>query len=42
MVKKYPPEEGEEITGVPADLIKEAAIMYAKADNAAIIYSQWV
>ncbi|EKQ51606.1 MAG: formate dehydrogenase, alpha subunit, archaeal-type [Methanobacterium sp. Maddingley MBC34] len=42
MVKQYPPEEAEKITGVPADLIKEAAIMYAKADSAALLFSMGI
>lgn len=42
VVKKYPPEKVAEITGASADLIKEAARMYAKADNAGIIYSMGI
>ena len=42
MVKKYPPEEAEKITGVPADLIREAALMYAKADNASLLFSMGI
>ena len=35
-VQHFTPEEGHRLTGVPADLIKEAARMYAKAKTAAI------
>lgn len=42
VVKNYPLEKVESITRAPADLIKEAAITYAKADNAAIIYSMGI
>lgn len=42
VVMKYPPEKVADITDASADLIKEAAIMYAKADNAAIIYSMGI
>jgi formate dehydrogenase (coenzyme F420) alpha subunit len=42
VVMKYPPEKVADITEASADLIKEAAIMYGKADNAAIIYSMGI
>ncbi|MDY9924223.1 formate dehydrogenase subunit alpha [Methanobacterium sp.] len=42
VVMKYPPEKVADITEASADLIKEAARMYAKADNAAIIYSMGI
>lgn len=42
VVKNYPPEKVESITEASADLIREAAIMYAKADNAAIVYSMGI
>jgi len=42
VVMKYPPEKVADITEASADLIKEAAMMYAKADNAAIIYSMGI
>jgi formate dehydrogenase major subunit len=42
MVKKYPPEEVAKITGVAPELIREAAIMYAKADNAALLFSMGI
>jgi formate dehydrogenase alpha subunit len=35
-------EQAEEITGVPAEKIKEAAIAYAKADRACILYDQGI
>ena len=38
-VQHFTPEEGHRLTGVPADLIKEAARMYAKAKTAAIFPS---
>ena len=37
-VLKYDPKKVEKITGVPADLIREAAREYAKADKAALLY----
>ena len=37
-VKEYPPEKAEEITGVPAELIRSAARAYAQAENALILY----
>jgi formate dehydrogenase major subunit len=42
MVKKYPVEEVSKITGVAPELIREAAIMYAKADNAALLFSMGI
>jgi formate dehydrogenase alpha subunit len=39
VVSKYTPEMAEEITQVPADVIRDIAIKYAKADKAAIVYS---
>jgi len=42
VVKKYPPEKVAEITEASPDLIKEAAIMYAKAENAAVVYSMGI
>ena len=38
-VKGFTPEKAEEITGVPAQLIRQAARMYGKAERAAIIGS---
>ncbi len=37
-VKEYPPEKAQEITGVPAELIRSAARSYAQAENALILY----
>ena len=37
-VSNYPPEKVMNITGVPGELIQEAARIYAKADASAIIY----
>jgi formate dehydrogenase major subunit len=42
VVKNYPPEKVAEITEAPAELIKEAARMYANADAAGIIYSMGI
>jgi formate dehydrogenase major subunit len=42
MVKKYPVEEVSKITGVAPELIREAAIMYAKADKAALLFSMGI
>lgn len=38
-VKEFPPEWAEEITGVPAEDIEEAALLYGKADRGAIYYT---
>ncbi len=38
-VMEYPPERGEEITGVPADLIREAARMFAQYSPSAVLPS---
>ncbi len=37
-LKPYTPEYAEELTGVPADDIREAARLYGGANNAAILY----
>ncbi|SEG08906.1 formate dehydrogenase, alpha subunit [Caloramator fervidus] len=42
VVKDYTPEKAEVITGVKADLIREAARIYAKADKACILYAMGV
>lgn len=42
VVKNYPPEKVAAITEAPAELIKEAARMYANADAAGIIYSMGI
>ena len=42
VVEKYTPESVEKITTVPAEKIREAARLYAKADKAAIIYSMGI
>jgi formate dehydrogenase alpha subunit len=41
-VKDYTPEAVEKITGVKADLIKEAARLYAKAERASILYAMGI
>jgi len=38
-VEKYTPERVEEITGVPAELIEEAAVTFARAENAVITWA---
>ncbi|MTQ96597.1 molybdopterin-dependent oxidoreductase [Pseudoflavonifractor sp. BIOML-A6] len=38
-VRSFPPEMGEQMTGVSADLIRRAARMYASARRAALLYS---
>jgi predicted molibdopterin-dependent oxidoreductase YjgC len=42
LVADYTPERVSEITGVPAELIVEAAHLYAKAERAAIVYSMGI
>ncbi|MFQ6090094.1 MAG: molybdopterin-dependent oxidoreductase, partial [Candidatus Bipolaricaulia bacterium] len=37
-VSRYPLERGAELTGVPAELIREAARTYAETDPASIVY----
>jgi formate dehydrogenase alpha subunit len=41
-VMKYNPEMAEEITGVPAEKIREAARLYGSAGNAAIFFSMGI
>ena len=38
MVDHYPPDKVEKVTGVPAEKIREAALLYAEAKRASIIY----
>ncbi|XCP86693.1 molybdopterin-dependent oxidoreductase [Roseburia hominis] len=38
-VKEFSPEKAEEITGVPAELIRKAAVTYASSGPAAIMFS---
>ena len=38
IVDHYPLDKVEKITGVPAERIREAALLYAKAEHASIIY----
>jgi len=42
VVKKYTPEEVEKITGIPKELIMEAARIYAQAKSASIVYSMGI
>jgi len=42
VVEKYTPEKVEEISGVPAEDLKAAARMYAKAKRASILYSMGI
>jgi len=39
---KYSPEDTEAITGIPAETIRAAARLYAKADSAAIVYGSGI
>jgi len=41
-VEKYTPEYVEEITGIPADDLREAARIYATAENAMIFYTMGI
>jgi len=41
-VKDFTPEKAEKITTVPADMIRRAARIYAKASTASIIYSMGI
>ena len=38
LAAEYDPDKVEKITGVPSQLVQEAARLYAKADSAAIVY----
>lgn len=38
-IRQFPPEWAQEITGVPADLIREAALWYGRAERGAIFYT---
>ncbi|MGQ9523051.1 MAG: formate dehydrogenase subunit alpha [Anaerolineae bacterium] len=42
VVRKYPPERVEEISGIPADALREAARMYATHKPAAILYTMGI
>ena len=42
VVEKYTPEYVEKVTTIPAEKIREAARLYAKADKAAIVYSMGI
>ena len=42
VIKKYIPEDVEKITGIPKELIIEAARIYAKAKSASIVYSMGI
>jgi predicted molibdopterin-dependent oxidoreductase YjgC len=39
VLKRYPPEEAEKVTGVPAESIRETAREYAREKHAAIFYT---
>jgi len=41
-VAEYTPEKVEEITGIPADDLRAAARMFAKAEKAAIVYAMGI
>ena len=38
-VRRYPPEKAEEVTGVPAEMIREVARAYASTEKAGIYYT---
>ena len=40
--RAYPPQRGQEITGVPAEQIIQAARLYASAASAALVYSMGI
>lgn len=42
IVERYTPERVEEITGIPADQIVEAARIYGRAERATIVYSMGI
>ncbi len=42
VLKDYPPEKVEKITGVPASKIIEAAKIYARAEKASIVYAMGI
>lgn len=42
IIKDYTPKKVEEITGIPAKLLEEAAIAYGKADKASIVYAMGI
>ncbi|MBI4778264.1 formate dehydrogenase subunit alpha [Candidatus Desantisbacteria bacterium] len=42
MVEKYTPEYSEEISGIPAEKIRDAARIYARAETACIVYSMGI
>ncbi len=42
IIKDYPPDKVEEVTGVPAADIEEAALMYAQAERGAILFSMGI
>jgi len=42
VVEKYTPEEVEKITGIPSDKLKEAAMLYGKAEKASILYAMGI
>jgi len=42
LVAKYTPEKVEEISGVPADQLRQAARIYARAERAALVYAMGI
>lgn len=42
LVDDYPPERGEELTGVPAERILEAALLFGRSSSATTLYCQGV
>jgi formate dehydrogenase alpha subunit len=42
VIMKYNPEKVEKITGIPRDKLSEAALVYANAESASIVYSMGI
>jgi len=42
VIEEYTPEKVEEITGIPADQLVQAARLYGKAERAAIVYAMGI
>ena len=42
LVAGYPPQKVEKISGIPADQLRQAARVYAKADRATIVYAMGI
>ncbi len=42
VVEQYTPEKAEDITGIPADKLREAARIYATAETSSLVYSMGI